>query len=274
VIARAIVLAAGRGSRLGPQLGGIPKCLLTLGGVTLLERQLTALRLAGIRSISVVAGFQAARVTAVCEGWADVIVNERFAETNSLYSLWLARPLLTEGFVVLNGDVLFHQQLLSDLLSSRHDDALLVAFRDSASAPFGDEEMKVKVRGGRVVDIAKSLTTADTDGENVGIARFSAAGAALLTELMEDLVDSGRLREWAPRAFQAFASRRPLHAVGTRGFPWIEIDFAEDFQRAAAEVLPLVEADGHEAHEIHQLGAPPMAAGDSPADWRPQTGHV
>jgi choline kinase len=270
---RAIILAAGRGARLGPKLGGSPKCLLPLGGVTLLERQIASLRLAGIRAITVVAGYEAARVSATCAGLADVVVNERFAETNSLYSLWLARPALADGFVVLNGDVLFHPQLLSDLLFSRHDDALLVSFRGTAGAPYGDEEMKVKVRGGRVVDIAKTLPPADADGENVGIARFSAAGAALLCEVMSAIVGEGRLREWAPRAFQAFAARCPLHAVGTRGFPWTEIDFPDDYRRATAEVLPLIDGEGFDA-DVHPAATPPAAAGDSPADWRPQTGHV
>lgn len=270
---RAIILAAGRGARLAGRFGSAPKCLLSLGGTTLLERQLAFLRIMGIRSITVVAGYQAARVAAVCEGLAEVVENERFAETNSLYSLWLARPLLEDGFVVLNGDVLFHPQLLHDLLWSRHEDALLVAFRDTATAPFGDEEMKVKVRGGRVLDIAKTLQPADSDGENVGIARFSAAGARLLVEVMDRLVAQGALREWAPRAFQAFAARRPLHAIGTRGFPWIEIDFPEDYHRAALEVLPLLDGEGHELGEDHALGAP-VAPRNPPADWRPQTGHV
>lgn len=272
---RAIVLAAGRGTRLAGQFGDIPKCLLGLGRVTLLERQLASLRLAGVRDITVVTGYQAARVAERCRGLADVLENERFAETNSLYSLWMARALLKDGFVVLNGDVLFHPQLIEDLLSSRHEDALLVAFRDGGTAPFGDEEMKVKVRGGRVVDIAKTLDASDTDGENVGIARFSPAGAALLVEVMDDLVSRGRIREWAPRAFQAFAARRPLHAVGTRGFPWIEIDFPDDYQRAVTDVLPLLDGIAAESVDDHVLATPPLAAAaEPPADWRPQTGHV
>jgi L-glutamine-phosphate cytidylyltransferase len=274
VSARAVILAAGRGSRLGPRFAGLPKCLLRIGGVTLLERQLASLRFAGVRAITVVAGYEAARVSAVCAGLAEITVNERFAETNSMYSLWLARPQLAGGFIVMNGDVLFHPQLLKDLLSSRHDDALLVAFRDQAATPFGDEEMKVKVRGGRVVDIAKTLPPDETDGENVGIARFSSPGAAMLCDVMDRLVRQGRVREWAPRAFQAFAACRALHAVGTRGFPWIEIDFPEDCQRATEDVLPQLDGDGLETGQVSVLAAPHVAAGDSPADWRPQTGHV
>lgn len=270
---RAVILAAGRGTRLAGQFGDIPKCLLGFAGRTLLERQLASLRLVGVEAVTVVAGYQAERVEAVCAGRAELLVNSRYAETNSLYSLWLARPLLREGFVVLNGDVLFHPQMLSDLLTSRHEDALLVAFRDGTATPFADEEMKVKVRGGRVLDIRKTLAAAETDGENVGIARFSAAGARLLIEMMDDLVAQGAVRDWAPRAFQAFAARRPLLAVGTRGFPWIEIDFPEDYQRAAHEVLPLLDDHGPHAADATDLTHRPPT-GEAPADWRPQTGHV
>jgi choline kinase len=55
---------------------------------------------------------------------------------------------------------------------------------------------------------------------------------------MDRLIAAGELRAWAPRAFRDFAQVRPLHAIGTRGFPWIEIDFPEDLVRARTEVLP------------------------------------
>jgi L-glutamine-phosphate cytidylyltransferase len=272
----AVILAAGRGTRLGARYGSLPKCLLGLGGTTLLGRQLAALRACGVQAVTVVAGFQAARVADACRTAAEVIVNPRFAETNSLYSLWLARARLAEGAVVMNGDVLFHPQLLRDLLSSRHEDALLVAYRDAAASSFGDEEMKVRVRGGRVLDLSKALPPGEADGENVGMARFSRAGGVLLAGLLDDLVAAGCERDWAPRAFQAFAARRPLHAVGTRGFPWIEIDFADDYLRAAGDVLPQVDESPTRPDEDDHLAAPAplVPAGDSAADWRPQTRHV
>ena len=74
----------------------------------------------------------------------------------------------------MNCDVLFHPQMLSDLVTSRHEDALLIAYQDDDAEPFGDEEMKVKVRRGRVVDIAKTLSPDEADGENVGIVKFGA----------------------------------------------------------------------------------------------------
>jgi L-glutamine-phosphate cytidylyltransferase len=238
---RGIILAAGKGSRLNGTAGDRPKCLVNLGGVSLLERQIETLRRAGIDEIAVVVGCQAERVRRVCGRGIDFVENTRFAQTNSLYSLWLARPLLDEGFVVMNCDVLFHPQLLDDLLTARHEDALLVGYQEDDSEPLGDEEMKVKVRRGRVLEIAKTLAPDDADGENVGIVKFGAHGARLLGAILDDRVAAGHMRDWAPRAFAEFAQLRRLHALGTRGYPWTEIDFPEDYQRALREVLPAIE---------------------------------
>jgi len=272
---RAIILAAGRGTRLADVTGDNPKCLMPLGGRPLIERQIDAVRSCGVHGITAVAGYQAARVKEACSGRADVVDNTRFAETNSLYSLWLARGELADGFVVMNGDVLFHPQLLRDLLSSRYEDALLVGFRGPGDGAFGDEEMKVKVRGGLVADIAKTLPAADADGENVGIAKFGRAGAQVLVEQLEALVAGGGLFDWAPRAFREFARRRALHAIGTRGFPWIEIDFPGDYHRAAGHVLPLIDTTSLAAETPIPLPPPLAAAGDpTGAEWRPHPGHV
>jgi L-glutamine-phosphate cytidylyltransferase len=177
-----------------------------------------------------------------CGARITYIENSRFAQTNSLYSLWLARPLLNDGFVVMNCDVLFHPQMLSDLVTCRHEDALLIAYQDDAQ-PFGDEEMKITVRRGRVNEIAKTLPPDQADGENVGIVKFGRAGARLLTGLLDQRVAAGGLRDWAPKAFGDFARIRPLHVVGTRNYPWTEIDFPEDYERAVREILPAIEGE-------------------------------
>jgi choline kinase len=240
---RGVILAAGRGSRLNGAAGDSPKCLVEAGGMTLVQRQIRALRRAGIDDISVVVGCQAERVRRACGHGVTYIENAQYSQTNSMYSLWMARPLLYEGFVVLNCDVLFHPALLDDLLSARHDNALLLAYREHDQPLFGDEEMKVKVRSGRVTDMAKAMDPAQADGENLGIVKFGAEGAAALVDIMDRLIDAGGIRDWAPRAFAEFAKTHPLHAIGTRGLPWIEIDFPEDYQRAVRDVLPLIEAE-------------------------------
>jgi L-glutamine-phosphate cytidylyltransferase len=238
---RAVILAAGRGGRLRGVTGGQPKCLARVGSESLIERQLRALADAGVSSITVVVGHEAASVRRTCGTGVDFVHNARYASTNSLYSLWLARHLLTEPFVVLNADVLFHPQLLIDLLTARYEDALLMAARP-VEHDYSEEEMKLRVRAGRVVEIGKALPADEADGENIGIAKFGESGARLLRHEIEALVGAGATNEWLPAAFAAFAARRALHVVESRGFPWIEIDFPEDYWRACSEVLPAIDA--------------------------------
>jgi choline kinase len=237
---RAIVLAAGRGGRLKGVTGALPKCLASIGSATLLERQLSTLRACGINAVTVVAGYRASDVRRACGPGVGLVHNARFASTNSLYSLWLARDLIVDGFVVLNSDVLFSRQLLEDLLTARYEDALLVSARGAVE--YSDEEMKVRMRGGRIDAISKDIDSADADGENIGIGKFGPSGAAVLIEEMHRLVAGGAVREWLPTAFAAFCRRRPLWAVESRGFPWIEIDFPEDYWRACGEILPAIDA--------------------------------
>lgn len=235
---RAIVLAAGKGARLESANGETAKCLLELGGTTLIDRQIRCLRASGIRDIAVVVGFRAEHIRRTCGPQIEYIENPIFAETNSLYSLWLAREFFDGGFVVLNSDVFFHPQILSNLLTAEHEDAILVSYRNGTK--YGDEEMKVKVQDGRLLDISKTMPPDEADGENVGIVKFGATGAAILAREMETLVAQGALRSWAPRAFMEFTKRRPLHVVSTGGYPWIEIDFPEDLERARREILPQI----------------------------------
>jgi choline kinase len=240
---RGIILAAGRGTRLNGAAGESAKCLARIGSETLIQWQIRTLRDAGIDELVVIVGFEADRVRRTCGHGITYVENTRYAQTNSLYSLWMARPLLFEGFVVLNCDVLFHPALLRDLITSRHEDALLLAYREADQPPYGDEEMKVRVRHGRVRDMAKDMPADDADGENLGIVKFGAGGAAALVPIMDRLIAGGADGAWAPHAFSEFARVRPLHAIGTRGLPWIEIDFPDDYQRAIREVFPQIESD-------------------------------
>jgi choline kinase len=171
----------------------------------------------------------------------------------------------------MNCDVVFHSQMLADLISARHADALLVGYQEDGE-PYGDEEMKVKVRRGLVVDISKTMAPDDADGENVGIVKFGTEGAHILAEVLDERVSNGGARDWAPRAFGEFARLRPLHAIGTRGYPWTEIDFPEDYERAVRDVLPAidgargsirrVEVTSRGSHPRPETIALPVASGE------------
>jgi L-glutamine-phosphate cytidylyltransferase len=237
---KGIILAAGRGVRLNGTAAR-PKGLIEIGGITLLRRQIFALQRSHINEIVVVLGFEGESVRNECGDDIQYVKNPLFAQTGSLYSLWLAREHLSDGFVVLNSDVLFHPVMLEDLLNSPHADALLISYCDEVTIPLGEEEMKVKVKGDVVFDISKEMSPLEADGENVGIVKFGSAGAKMLVRYMDDLIAQGFVNAWAPKAFLEFAINHTLYAVSTRGYPWIEIDFPEDYERAVNEVYVKIE---------------------------------
>jgi choline kinase len=236
---KAIILAAGKGTRLnGTALK--PKCLVRIGGKSLLQRQVDYLQDLNLTDVVVVVGFQAESIRRECGPNIGFVTNSRYSDTSSLYSLWLAKEHLADGFVVLNSDVLFHPQILKNLLTSSHEDALLISYSDRTNDPLGEEEMKVKLNGKIVSDISKEMDPLEADGENVGIVKFSAEGAKLLIGYMDHLIAQGGQKDWAPRAFLEFARHHPLHAVSTGSYPWIEIDFPEDYQKAVNEIYPKI----------------------------------
>ncbi len=259
---QAIILAAGRGRRLGALTRTRPKCLLRVGSRTLLEHQLAALARHGIARAAIVIGYGGEQVQQVGGTQAEYIVNPRSAVTNSLYSLWLARHLTYEGFLLLNADVLFHPELLTRLLASPYPDALTVERRQR----FDDEQMKVQLDGERVVALSKQLDAGRAHAENVGVVKFSAAGARALFAKIGELLAAGAECELCPFAFNALAPHYPLHAVVINGIPWIEIDFVADLQRARQEVLPSILAHDIARTPARTLGPASKLVNGPPAD--------
>lgn len=232
----AIILAAGSGRRMGHLTVDRPKCLLEVGGRTLVERQLANLAACGIRDVTIVSGHQGARLRAHLGDRVRYVKNARHRETNSLYSLYLVRHLLADGAIVLNGDVLAPARFVERLVGSRAEDAVLIDRRKE----LGPEEMKVSLRGDLVVDFGKELRPECSDGENVGIVKLGVEGGRRLIRHLEALVAAGYERAWAPEALRRLAREWPLRAVLTEGMPWIEIDYPEDLDRARSTIEPAI----------------------------------
>jgi len=214
-----------------------PKCLADVGGRPLLRIQLDALREVGVEDVTVVVGYRQEEVRAAAFGEASFVVNERFAETNSMYSFWLARSAVRDDVVVLNSDVLFPVDLLSRVLDAGGS---ALAF-DSGSG--GDEEhMKVSLSAGRLVTMGKALPAALTDGENVGLLHLGAAVAQAGFQAAGDLVRRGHARGWLAQAVSAVAGDHLICGVDIAGLPWVEIDYPEDLAAARTEVWPAIES--------------------------------
>ena len=233
-ISHAIILAAGQGLRLWPYTQDRPKCLLDIAGKPLLQHQVDTLRAQGIARITVVTGYCGHTIQDMLGQQVQYIENVQFADTSSMYSLWLARQGALAGCLILNADVLFHPGILQALLHAPGPDALAVDF----DAILAEEETKVLVSGARVRALSKTLPRGDA--ENVGMIKLGARGSQVLFAKIEALLAQGHRQEMVPYALNAIAPTHVLTPVSVQGLPWIEIDFPADYQRACAVIYPAI----------------------------------
>jgi len=232
---QAVILAAGAGTRIRAVANGTPKCLLPVGGVPLIEHQLRVLRQVGIDRVCVLVGYAADRVEALVGGACECIRNERFANTNSLYSLLLARRWVSGPFVLLNSDVFAHPDIYHRVLAVGGS---ALAYDSSTG---GDAEyMKVCVQNGGARALAKDLPASETSGENVGILQFDAEVVPALFDAAASIISAQGERSWAPAAVDCLAKSHCIRAVDTAGLPWTEIDFPEDLLVAQQFVWPAI----------------------------------
>lgn len=232
---QAIILAAGGGSRLRAASNGTHKGLLKVGEQSFIEHQLKLLGSLNIGEVCVVVGHKADQVRSVIGDAAEYVINPRYAETNSLYSLWLAREWVSGPFVLMNCDVLAHPDIFHRVLAVNGS---ALAY-DSTSGD-EDEHMKVSFEGTYLRVMSKKLPHAETDGENVGILQFDQQAAELLFSEASSLIASGYEGQWVAAAVSHIARRVPIRGVDIAGLPWIEVDFPEDLARARQYVGPAI----------------------------------
>lgn len=237
---KAVILAAGRATRLRPLTDMTPKCLLEAGGRAILGRAVDELLAVGLDSLVVVTGYRGEMIREyLTREFPRLSVsyahNERYAETNNAYSLLLAEPLVGgEGFLLLDSDILFPAELARRVLACPHRPALALDRHDC-----GAEEMKVSVDGSdRLRDIGKDLDPAGAAGESIGVEAFGAEdGAELFAILRRRIVAEKRENEFYEASFrEAIRDGRSYRAVDTSDCPAIEIDSAEDLEKARGMV--------------------------------------
>ncbi len=232
---QALILAAGRGSRLGRYSPDTPKCLLEVGRRRLIDHQLEACAEAGIAPVCLVVGYCADEIREVVGIRAEYVNNPRWATTNSMYSFWQARDWIKGPVLVMNCDIIFEPAILARLLAAGGD-----ALAYDSSSGSGIEHMKIKVAGGRVLDMSKGLPPEESAGENLGMIVFSAETASAVMAKAGDLVAAGGDNAWLAAAVREVAHQRPIRAVDVAGLRWGEIDSATDLHHVRRVTWPAI----------------------------------
>ena len=234
---RAIVLAAGAGTRLNPMTNGLPKCLVRFGERRLVDLQIAALQAAGVEDIVLVVGFETDQVRRHLRGLPDIrfVENPDFGSTNSIYSLYLARAFLDRETFLFNCDIVFHPALLERMLAGDGPNAIAVDSRVRRVAG----EMNICIReSGAVAAIGKNLDPSSCQAQSVQLARFDSAGARSVAAEVERLVAGRRKDVFPTSAYGPLIERGELFAVEGGDLPWAEIDSVDDYNAAVSSVLP------------------------------------
>jgi choline kinase len=239
---KAIILAAGVGKRLWPVTQHHPKCLIQIGGRTLLARYLESLAAVGIRQAVLVVGYKQEMIRAAAgSGLSSVAV--RYLESDqyqrgSITSLWRAREELNGDAVIMDADVLFHRAILQRLVESPHPTALLM---DESVKQTGEECMVV-AQGGRVVALTKKMPSRyDLAGEGVGFLKVRGADTGPLIRSVQAYVERGKLDMEYEDALLEFFGEVKVGYERIGGLPWTEIDFEEDVAKAEREIVSKIE---------------------------------
>ena len=236
---KAVILAAGVGKRLGHVNANRPKCLIELGGRTLLSRHLENLANCGVTEVVIVVGYQQDLIRRAVDheqfpGGVQFVVNEAY-ERGSIGSLWAVRQELHDDAVIMDADVLYHPTILHRLVESRWPNALLMDEGVSQES----EECMVVVREGRVVALTKRVPDQyDVIGEGVGFLKVQQSDLSSLFRSVQSSIERGLLDMEYEDALKEFFQDVGVGFEKIAGLPWIEIDFPEDIQRAEKEILP------------------------------------
>jgi len=235
-IRRAIILSAGKGSRLLPLTADCPKCLLTLSGRTLLEWQLDSLVAAGVDDIRVVTGFRPhlveAMLTARGAGRGDVttIFNPFYHVADNLGSAWMARHAMDRDFLLLNGDTLVPPALVARLIEAPDAPICVAVDRKDNYDP---DDMKVLCRGDRLVRIDKALEEGGFNAESIGLLRFMGEGRAAFAEAVDRMMRTAEgTSHFYLRVIDRLADTGIVAAASIHGLQWAEVDYPADLEAA------------------------------------------
>jgi choline kinase len=236
-ITTALLLAAGTGSRLFPLTQKSPKCLTLVNEISILERLIKSLNQHGFKRLVVVTGHLEDCIRNFLETRAgnikiEYVFSPLYKTTNNIYSLWMAREIINEPFVLIESDLVFDPSLLTDML---YPDRIAIA------------RMKPWLNGSTVtINPSNTVEAFHSDAKNnsdktryktVNIYSLSVSSWYRVIAKLNQYVLAGRVNDYYETVFRQMVTEKSLsfQAVFFDHKPWYEIDTIEDL--ASAEKL-------------------------------------
>ena len=262
-INKALILAAGTGSRLQPLTNQTPKCLTQVGDSTILYQLISHLRSVDIRHLVVVIGHKGEQIQRYIETHApdfsvQWVFNPQYASTNNIYSLWLARHLLNEAFILLESDLVFDRtQFAGLLLPDRIAISKTQSWMNGSHVELDDSGIVKRYLSGSALLQKRQTEIYKT----VNIYSFSEITWQRIQKHLHVKIQSGQLNDYYETVFADLILQHKLKLAGVMFDPdrWYEIDTLEDLQAAEDRMGDLIVPPIHSIDYMTTNSLAPLA---------------
>ncbi|MEZ4971998.1 MAG: phosphocholine cytidylyltransferase family protein [Cyclobacteriaceae bacterium] len=235
----AVILAAGLGSRLGDLKEEKPKAFVTVGAETLIHRSLRLLVKKGITRIIIGTGYQSEFFDNLKTEFSQIETrrNDQYAETGSMYTLFNIRDMVTDSFLLLEGDLLYEENAIELLLNDDHADIIL-----ASDATHSGDEVFIQHSSERNLELmSKDRSRLQSiDGELVGISKLSSETFKTLWQYAEQQYKEKRMEIHYEDAMVGISKELPLFVKVVKDLAWCEIDDPNHYRRAIEVIYPKI----------------------------------
>ncbi len=232
----AVIMAAGMGTRFGDKTKVMPKGFIPFNGVPMVERSIHTLIRCGIRRIIIGTGYHKEYYEELVQKYrpfVECVFSPRYAETNSMYTLWNCRQAIgDDDFVLLESDLVYEKAAIESLKTCPFDSAMLITpvtkFQDQYYVQMNDRA--------ELVNCSTNADDIEPSGELVGIHKVSNRFYKILCSEYEKIVDEKPKLGYEFMLLDVSQRVTPMHVMKMNGLQWYEIDDDDDLRYAEENV--------------------------------------
>ena len=240
---KAIIIAAGKGKRLGNLANNAPKCMLEIKGKTILQITIDNFKACGIKDIVIIKGYKAETIN-----YPNIkyYYNNNYENNNILLSLMHAQDEMNDEFICCYSDIIFDKNIVERLLKKKEDISIVVDndwkknYEGRTLHPIEEAENAI-INGNSVIEIGKHISSDKAHGEFIGMAKFNKKGAEILKSVFNDVkrkfsekpFQRAKIFEksYLTDIFQELIDRKYKVNVLIINGGWHEIDTAQDLEK-------------------------------------------
>ncbi len=239
MIDTAVIMAAGLGSRFGRMTETMPKGFIPVGGKAMVLRSIETLLACGIKRIIIGTGYKHETYDSLVEKYPQIecVYSERYAETNSMYTLYNCREAIGDSdFLLLESDIIYGSNAITKLISDNRPDIMLITpttkFQDQYYVEYDDEC--------RLTRCSTDKSTINVKGELVGIHKLSASFFKKMCDEYSRIAEKSPKLGYEYQLLDMSQRLMPMFVLNAHDVKWYEIDDELDLKYAEENVIPYI----------------------------------